>query len=157
MCLDGREASAFTKRMVEGKEVYLEYEQGSPAKDRYGRTLDYIYLKDSTLLNKEIIEQGYGHAYTRFPFSKMEEFREAQRDARAAGRGLWNGEEPEQATVPQQASPQSPPLAQSQCIPRSQCCKVCSKGKACGDSCIRASYTCRKGRGCACDTSEICN
>ncbi len=58
MCLDGREASAFTKRMVEGKEVYLEYEQGSPAKDRYGRTLDYIYLKDSTLLNREIIEQG---------------------------------------------------------------------------------------------------
>jgi hypothetical protein len=31
------------------------------------------------------------------------------------------------------------------------CCKVCSKGKACGDSCISRSYTCRKGTGCACD------
>ena len=31
------------------------------------------------------------------------------------------------------------------------CCKVCRKGKACGDSCISRSYTCRKGAGCACD------
>ncbi len=31
------------------------------------------------------------------------------------------------------------------------CCKVCRKGKACGDSCISKSYTCRKGPGCACD------
>ena len=31
------------------------------------------------------------------------------------------------------------------------CCKTCQKGKACGDSCISRSYTCRKGFGCACD------
>lgn len=31
------------------------------------------------------------------------------------------------------------------------CCKVCRKGKACGDSCISRTYTCRKGVGCACD------
>lgn len=31
------------------------------------------------------------------------------------------------------------------------CCKYCSKGKACGDSCISRSYTCHKGPGCACD------
>ena len=30
------------------------------------------------------------------------------------------------------------------------CCKICRKGKACGNSCIRASYTCRKPPGCAC-------
>jgi hypothetical protein len=42
------------------------------------------------------------------------------------------------------------------CRPRSECCKVCSKGKACGDTCISATYTCRKGRGCACDSYEIC-
>ena len=32
-----------------------------------------------------------------------------------------------------------------------QCCKVCRKGKACGDSCIAASRNCRRGAGCACD------
>ncbi|MFD2175501.1 hypothetical protein [Rhodobacter lacus] len=31
------------------------------------------------------------------------------------------------------------------------CCKHCSKGKACGDSCISRVKTCRKGPGCACD------
>lgn len=31
------------------------------------------------------------------------------------------------------------------------CCKVCSKGKACGDSCISRSYTCHRAPGCACD------
>ncbi|MCO4794749.1 MAG: YHYH domain-containing protein [Bacteriovoracaceae bacterium] len=33
----------------------------------------------------------------------------------------------------------------------SYCCKVCRKGKACGDSCISRSYTCTKPSGCACD------
>ncbi len=31
------------------------------------------------------------------------------------------------------------------------CCKICTTGKACGDSCISRSYTCHKGPGCACD------
>jgi len=31
------------------------------------------------------------------------------------------------------------------------CCKHCSKGKACGDSCISRAETCRVGAGCACD------
>lgn len=31
------------------------------------------------------------------------------------------------------------------------CCKTCSKGKACGDSCIARDKACHKGKGCACD------
>lgn len=31
------------------------------------------------------------------------------------------------------------------------CCKICKKGKACGDSCIAADKNCHQGRGCACD------
>lgn len=31
------------------------------------------------------------------------------------------------------------------------CCKVCQKGKACGDSCISRDKRCHKGAGCACD------
>ena len=92
----GEEASDFTRRMVESQQVYLEYEQGSPTRGRYDRTLDYVYLQDGTLLNEGLIEQGYGHAYTRYPFS-MDEFRKARREARAAGRGLWSGEEPNYA------------------------------------------------------------
>lgn len=35
----------------------------------------------------------------------------------------------------------------------SQCCKVCKKGKACGDSCISKNKTCHKPPGCACDAN----
>lgn len=31
------------------------------------------------------------------------------------------------------------------------CCKICRKGKACGNSCISRQYTCRQPPGCACD------
>jgi len=53
-------------------------------------TLAYVFLEDGTLLNAEIIRQGYGHAYTAFPFSRMEEFRHLEREAREGERGLWN-------------------------------------------------------------------
>ncbi len=31
------------------------------------------------------------------------------------------------------------------------CCKICTRGKACGNSCINPSYTCQQPPGCACD------
>ena len=83
----GKEASAFTKRMVEGKKIRLEYDQNR--KDRFGRTLAYVYLEDGTFLNAEIVKQGYGHAYTQFPFKYLEEFRGYEREARESQRGLW--------------------------------------------------------------------
>ena len=33
----------------------------------------------------------------------------------------------------------------------SSCCKICTKWKACGDSCINVNYTCHKWPWCACD------
>ena len=83
----GREASDFAKRMLEGKRVRLEYDQ--PRIDRYGRTLAYVWLPDGHMANAEIIRQGYGFAYTRFPFRYLEEFRQFEREARLAGHGLW--------------------------------------------------------------------
>lgn len=88
----GKEATAFTRRMVEGKQVRLAFDQANAHlghKDKYRRALAYAFLEDGTLLNAEIIKQGYGFAYTRFPFARMEEFRRYEREAREAGRGLW--------------------------------------------------------------------
>jgi len=31
------------------------------------------------------------------------------------------------------------------------CCRICTRGKACGNSCISRRYTCHRGRGCACN------
>ena len=61
----GKEASAFTKQMVEGKKVRLDHDQ--QRRDKYSRLLAYVYLEDGTFLNAEIIKQGYGFAYTRSP------------------------------------------------------------------------------------------
>ncbi|MFQ5454606.1 MAG: thermonuclease family protein [Nitrospirota bacterium] len=83
----GKEASQFTKKMVEGKKVKLEYDW--QRKDKYGRTLAYVYLEDGTFLNAEIIKQGYGYVYTRFPFKYMDEFRKYEKDARENNIGLW--------------------------------------------------------------------
>jgi micrococcal nuclease len=83
----GREAYLFTKKMVDGKEARFEFERQK--RDRYGRLLAYVYLLDGTFLNAEIIKQGYGFAYTRFPFKHMEEFRRYERDARENRSGLW--------------------------------------------------------------------
>ena len=83
----GKEASEFTKRMVEGKKVRLEFDWQK--RDKYGRLLAYVYLPDGTFLNAEIIKQGYGFAYTRFPFKYLEEFRQYERKARENSRGLW--------------------------------------------------------------------
>lgn len=88
--LFGKEASAFTKRLLEGRRVRLEYDQQRT--DRYGRTLAYVYLPDGTFANAEIIMRGYGHAYTRFPFRLRDRFRRIEREARSAGVGLWGAE-----------------------------------------------------------------
>ena len=76
---------------LEGKRVRLEFD-AAPRKDRYGRTLSYVFLEDGTLLNAEIIKQGYGFTYTRFPFARMEEFRRLERATREHRRGMWGSQ-----------------------------------------------------------------
>ena len=83
----GKEASAFTKEMVEGKKVLLKYD--FQKRDKYGRLLAYVYLEDGRLLNAEIIKQGYGFAYTKYPFTYLDAFREYEKEARDNKRGLW--------------------------------------------------------------------
>jgi len=34
------------------------------------------------------------------------------------------------------------------------CCKICTRGKACGNSCISRAYQCRQPPGCACDAKQ---
>jgi micrococcal nuclease len=89
----GREASNFLKNLLSGESVYLEYESGASKLDKYGRTLAYLYRSpDGLFVNLEIIRQGYGHAYTKFPFQYMDLFREHESHARETGKGLWSND-----------------------------------------------------------------
>jgi hypothetical protein len=42
------------------------------------------------------------------------------------------------------------------CTPPIHCCRICTTGKACGKSCIQESKVCHKGKGCACNASDVC-
>jgi endonuclease YncB( thermonuclease family) len=86
----GKEASEFTRRLVGSQQVRVAYDWDR--RDRYQRTLVYLYLLDGTFVNAEIIRQGYGFAYTRFPFKYMDEFVKLEREAREHARGLWVAE-----------------------------------------------------------------
>jgi micrococcal nuclease len=83
----GKEASAFLRGLVLGQTVRMEYDVDR--RDRYHRTLAYLYLADGRLVNELIVREGYGHAYTQFPFKYLEHFRQLERDAREQKRGLW--------------------------------------------------------------------
>ena len=89
----GLEASDFLKQLLKGQSVLLDYDQANSAsnhKDRYGRILAYAYrASDSLFINAEIIRQGYGHAYTRYPFRHLEEFLIYERVGGLQGVGLW--------------------------------------------------------------------
>ncbi len=51
------------------------------------------------------------------------------------------------------AAASGPPLtaACSKDSTGSSCCKVCTTGKACGDTCIQKTDTCNQPPGCACN------
>jgi micrococcal nuclease len=84
----GHEASAFTTRRLQGQDVRLAFDQ--QRRDRFGRTLAYVCL-NGHLVNEEIIREGYGFAYVKYPYNAalMARFRAAEASARTAGRGLW--------------------------------------------------------------------
>jgi micrococcal nuclease len=83
----GKEASDFTREGLLGKPVYLAFDWD--LRDRYGRLLAYIYTGDGACFNARLIREGYGFAYTRFPFQFLEEFRALAKQARGDNRGLW--------------------------------------------------------------------
>ena len=93
----GKAASQFTKDVIGSNRVRLEADPTNSNRDRYQRLLRYVYLPDGTLVNKRIIQEGYGFALTGFPFTKMEEFKAAQVSAREQNRGLWSTCELEQS------------------------------------------------------------
>lgn len=84
----GRKSYEFTKKIVEGKRVRLEFDV--ERYDKYKRTLAYVYLEDGTFVNAKIIEEGYASVMTFPPNVKYADlFLKLYRQARQDQRGLW--------------------------------------------------------------------
>ena len=85
----GEEASKYTKSLLEGKTVKLEFDV-SP-KDKYGRLLAYVYLESGEMLNEKLLKEGYAQVATYPPNVKyVEKFKEIQKEARKNKVGFWS-------------------------------------------------------------------
>jgi micrococcal nuclease len=86
----GREASAFTKHVL-ARGTTVRYRVGTEPRDRYGRTLAYVWLRDGTFVNALLVERGYATPLTIPPnddYARL--FVRDARQAREHGIGLWN-------------------------------------------------------------------
>jgi len=84
----GRRAYEFTRKLVEGKRVSLEFD--AEKYDKYNRLLAYVYLKDGTFVNARIIQEGYASLMTIPPNVKYADlFLKLYQEARKNQRGLW--------------------------------------------------------------------
>jgi micrococcal nuclease len=83
----GDAATKFTRTLLEGQVVRLEYD--GPRTDQYKRTLAYVFLVDGRLANLEIIRAGWAEVYRRFEHARKPEFLAAEREAKGGKRGMW--------------------------------------------------------------------
>jgi len=68
----------------------LGYAYDRDERDQYDRELLYLYTSDGTLINYELVAQGYGTAVLFEPNDRYwDDLRAAERDAQSAGLGLW--------------------------------------------------------------------
>lgn len=88
----GKEASNKAKELLNGKKVRLEADSTQGERDKYNRLLRYVFIEGGAFYNKIIIAEGYAHEYTynSNPYKYQTEFIEAEKNAREAGKGLWN-------------------------------------------------------------------
>jgi endonuclease YncB( thermonuclease family) len=86
----GAQATAFaTAHLAVGSIVYLTADREDT--DQFGRMLRYVWTADGTFFNEEAVRQGYARAVLFEPNDRfIGLIRDAEAEARRAGRGLWN-------------------------------------------------------------------
>lgn len=84
-----KQATAFARREVgKGTTVYLVPDKQD--KDRYGRFLRYVWDAEGEFFNEKAVRQGYARVLVKTPNDLYaERIRNAEDEARSAGRGVW--------------------------------------------------------------------
>jgi len=85
------EATQFTRDFLKPGTVQLHFDR--QRLDRYDRVLAFVYIGEA-FLNEELIRAGLATAETKYDYRSdiKSRFLKAQREAQAAGRGIWSGE-----------------------------------------------------------------
>ena len=85
----GKEASQFTKKALTNKDVYLEYDK--EPKDRYGRTLAYVWLNDKEMFNEQLVAKGLARAKYYAPNGKYRSlFEKREKEAQSKKLNIWS-------------------------------------------------------------------
>jgi endonuclease YncB( thermonuclease family) len=79
----GTVSRTFLSDLIFGKEVKLE----KLGTDRYGRTLGFIYMRNGTNVNLEMVKNGMAWQYEKY--SKSAVLKKAQASAKSMKVGLW--------------------------------------------------------------------
>ena len=125
--------------------------------DRYRRIVAVCYAGGAggPDIGERMVIEGWALAYRRFSTAYVDE----KDDARDNRRGLWRGEftKPWEWRRGKRLDASIVTPGRSTATPKMSkpvgavCCKICRKGKACGNSCIARTKTCHRPLGCACD------
>lgn len=93
----GSEATAALRTLVEGHTVRLELD--AEKRDHAKRLQAYVFVGDKSV-NLEMIRQGQARAAVQPPNApRAKEYLQAEREAREAGRGLWDKAHPWKGTA----------------------------------------------------------
>lgn len=87
----GKRASASMRRLTpRGTRVVLLSDPTQDKVDRYGRLLRYV-VKSGRDVNRIQVARGWApvYVYNHHPFKRVDAYRKSQRQAKAAGRGVW--------------------------------------------------------------------
>jgi micrococcal nuclease len=88
----GVQARDALRGLVDSKTVRLETD--ITIRDQYRRLLAYVYVREM-LVNLEMVRKGEAVIYTVPPnVAHVEDYQKAQHEARGAGRGVWNPQQP---------------------------------------------------------------
>jgi micrococcal nuclease len=85
----GREAAAVVRRLLPRGSA-VRYRLGVEERDRYGRALAYVWLRDGRFLNRLLVARGFAEPLTVPPNTEYaDRFAAVARRARRAGHGRW--------------------------------------------------------------------
>lgn len=106
----GERALSYVQKTLLGQDVRLEYDSMVSRTSDSAPTLAYVYTRDGTLINGEMIKQGLAFLQSAEQFRLAGDFRGYERDAMQSMRGVWGSAS---SSVASQTTSTSPPPAAS--------------------------------------------
>ena len=84
----GNAAKKHNLQLVYRKQIRLEFDRDK--KDRHGRVLAYVFLRNGCFVNAEMVREGYAHTLFHRENDRYHGLLlKTQRQAMAAGKGMW--------------------------------------------------------------------